>query len=139
MRRMLLLSALAAALLAATPTRADEGLVVIANAPLRGIDADVIKRIYTGRMIEIDGLVLRPINLAQGQPLRRRFLAGVLQQGDDDYVAYWTVRRYVGKGAPPRELPDAAQVIAAVRSTPGAIGYIDAADLRPGLNIVFRR
>jgi ABC-type phosphate transport system substrate-binding protein len=114
-------------------------VVVIANAPLRGVDAEAIRRIYGGRMVELDGQPLRPVQLAAGQPLRRRFAAAVLQQSDEDFIAYWTVRRYIGKGAPPRELSRSAEVIAHVQHTPGAIGYIDAADLKPGLHVLLRR
>lgn len=141
MRRHTFLAALLASALLGlgTPARAaDEGLVVVANAPLRGLDAEALKRIYTGRMIELDGQALRPVNLAPGQAARKRFLAAVLQQEEDDYLAYWTVRRYVGKGAPPRELATPAEVAAHVRATPGAIGYLDAADLKPGLVVVLR-
>lgn len=119
--------------------QADEGVVVIANAPLRGVDAEAIKRIYGGRMVELDGQPLRPVQLAAGQPLRRRFASAVLLQSDEDFIAYWTVRRYIGKGAPPRELSSSAEVIAHVQHTPGAIGYIDAADLKPGLHVLLRR
>ena len=131
--------ACAAAALGAGAARADEGLVVIANEPLRGIDADLLKRIYTGRAIEANGQALRPVNLPSTAALRQRFLTSVLQQADADYVAYWTVRRYVGKGAPPPEVASAADVIAYVQRTPGGMGYIDAADLKPGLNVVWRR
>jgi len=123
--------------------QADEGVVVIANAPLRGVDGEAIKRIYGGRMVELDGQPLRPVQLAAGQALRRRFANAVLQQSDEDFIAYWTVRRYIGKGAPPRELASSAEVIAHVQHTPGAIGYIDAADLKPdlkpGLHVLLRR
>jgi ABC-type phosphate transport system substrate-binding protein len=142
MRRITFLTALAAAAIAlAAPAlhAADDGFVVIANAPLRGIDAEALKRIYTGRMVELDGQPLRPLNLAPGQATRRRFLGALLQQSDDDYLAYWTVRRYIGKGTPPREVPGSAELIEQVQRTPGALGYIDAADLKPGMNIVFRR
>lgn len=136
--RILLLAAMGAGL-AAVPAHADEGLVVIANAPLRGIDADQLRRIYSGRTIQLEGQALQPANLAPGQPLRLRFMAQVMLQADADYIAYWTVRRYVGKGAPPREFDSVADLIRHVRSTPGALGYIDAADLVPGLHVVFRR
>jgi ABC-type phosphate transport system substrate-binding protein len=140
MQRKAFLALLGAAWLAAAlPASADEPLAVIANTPLKGIDAEALKRIYTGRTIEIDGQPLRPVNLAPGHPLRRRFLGAVLQQDEDNYAAYWTVRRYVGKGAPPRELASAAEVIEYVRSTPGAIGYVDPADVRPGVNVVWKR
>ena len=129
----------ACALALALPARADDNVVVIANAPLRGIDPEVIRRIYTGRTIEIDGQALRPVNLPAGNGLRRRFLDSLLQQGDDDYVAYWTVRRYIGKGTPPRELADAAEVVEFVRRTPGAVGYVDMADLKPGMHVLLKR
>lgn len=125
--------------LAAMPAWADDGLVVIANAPLRGIDADQLRRIYSGRTIQLDGLALQPANLAPGQALRQRFMAQVMLQADADYIAYWTVRRYVGKGAPPREFDSVAELVRHVRNTPGALGYIDAADLVPGMHVVFRR
>jgi ABC-type phosphate transport system substrate-binding protein len=130
----------ASALLGTSQTAcADTGVVVIANAALRGIDTVMLRRIYTGRMVELDGLPLRPVQLPRGQLLRQRFLTNVMEQSEDDYTAYWTVRRYIGKGAPPLELPDTAALIEHVRRTPGAIGYIDAAELRPGLNVLLRR
>ncbi|MCK6427194.1 MAG: hypothetical protein L6Q75_19225 [Burkholderiaceae bacterium] len=118
---------------------ADEGVAVIAHAPLRGLDAEAIRRIYTGRMVELDGQPLRPVQLPAGHPLRRRFASAFLQQSDEDFVAYWTVRRYIGKGAPPRELSSPAELVAHVQRTPGAIGYLDAADLRPGMHLLLRR
>lgn len=131
---------LGSALLGTSQTAcADAGVAVIANAPLRGIDAVMLRRIYTGRMVELDGLPLRPLQLLRGQPLRQRFLSSVMEQSEDDYTAYWTVRRYIGKGAPPLELPGTTELIEHVRRTPGAIGYIDAAELRPGMNVLLRR
>ncbi|WP_238455774.1 hypothetical protein [Azohydromonas lata] len=118
---------------------ADEGVAVIGNLPARALDAETLKRIYTGRTIELEGLLLRPVNLPYGHPLRRRFLSAVLQQQEDDYLAYWTVRRYIGKGAPPRELAGTAEVLVHVRNTPGAIGYVEASQLTPDLNVLLRR
>ncbi len=118
---------------------ADEGVVVIGHPGLRSLDTEALRRIYAGRTVELDGQALRPVQLSAGAALRKRFATAVLQQSDEDFIAYWTVRRYIGKGAPPRELGSAAEVIAYVQATPGALGYIDAADLRPGLQVVLRR
>jgi hypothetical protein len=65
-------------------------------------------------------------------------MAGVMQMEDDRYVAYWTVRKHVGKGTPPRELKTAAEVIEFVQATPGGLGYVLASELKPGLNVVLR-
>ena len=61
-----------------------------------------------------------------------------LNQDEDKFTAYWTVRRYIGKGAPPREMSKSSDIIRFVTSTPGAIGYIDESELRPGLNVLLR-
>jgi ABC-type phosphate transport system substrate-binding protein len=145
MKRRPILRAIGAAVatlgltLATAPARADDGLAVIAHPGVRALDAEAIRRVYSGRMVELDGQPLRPLQLAVGHPLRRRFAAAVLQQSDEDFIAYWTVRRYIGKGAPPRELGSSAEVVAQVIATPGAIGYVDATDLKPGLHVLLRR
>jgi ABC-type phosphate transport system substrate-binding protein len=134
-----LVAACAALTMLALPARADDGVVVIAHAPLRGLDAEQLKRIYAGRVVELDGQALHPVQLAGGQALRQRFHASVLRQSEDDYLAYWTVRRYIGKGTPPPELASGAEVLAFVQRTPGAIGYVDAGEIKPGVVVIFRR
>ena len=139
MQRKAFLAALAAAALsAALPARANDGLLVIAHTPLRG-DPDTLRRLYTGRAIEIDGQPAIPVHLSAANAARRRFFSAVLGQSEEDYQAYWTVRRYVGKGAPPREFATPAELVEHVRTTPGTVGYIDPADLRPGVHVIWRR
>ena len=65
-------------------------------------------------------------------------MATVMNQEDDKYIAYWTVRRHVGKGTRPRGVKSAAEMIDAVQSTPGVVGYIAVSDLRPAMNVVLR-
>jgi hypothetical protein len=115
------------------------GVVVVAHANVHKLDMPTLQRIYTGKVIEVGGVSVAPVNLQAGQPLRQKFLSDYLQQTDDAYVAYWTVRRYVGKGAPPRELSSVADVISYVQSTPGAIAYLDEADVPVSMNVVLRK
>lgn len=126
-------------LLAAFRAEAAEPQPVLIGSPgMARIDTATAARLYTGRTIEVGGRPVTVVNAPVGTPLRQRFLALVLQQDDEQYRAYWTVRRHVGKGAPPRELATSADVIAFVAGTPGAVGYIDASELRPGLNVLLR-
>jgi len=141
--RLVLISWLAACgwllLLASTDVHAAEPVpVVIAHPSVPRIDAATVARLYTGRTIELGGQPVTVVNAAPGSALRQRFLAVYLQQDEDKFRAYWTVRRHVGKGVPPRDLATTAETIELVQSTPGAIGYIDAADLRPGMHVVAR-
>lgn len=118
--------------------QADSGIVVVGHASLPRIEAALVQRLFTGRAIEVGSQLATPVNLRGGHPLRLRFLAGYLQTDEDRYRAYWTVRRHVGKGAPPREVDSVAELLDLVSRTPGAIGYVDVSDLRPGINVICR-
>ena len=122
----------------ASDVRAAGGVVVIGDARLTRLDATTLEKVYTGRVIEVDGIPVTAVNANSGSAVRNRFLQAYLNQDEDKYTAYWTVRRYIGKGASPRELRTSAEVIDFVKSTPGAIGYIDEADVPPGVNVLLR-
>lgn len=115
------------------------GVVVVAHASVRKLDLQTVQRIYAGKVVEVGGVPVLPINAPPGQSLRQRFLNDYLQLNEDSYVAYWTVRRYVGKGAPPRELSPVAEVLSQVAATPGAIAYVDEVDVPPNMNVVLRK
>jgi len=127
-------------LLAASAARgwAADGVVVIGHPTVKRLDITTVARIYTGRVIEVDGVSITAVNAKAGTTIRNRFLQVFLNQDEDKYTAYWTVRRYIGKGASPRELNKSSDIIQFVTSTPGAIGYIDETEIRPGLNVLLR-
>ncbi len=129
---------LVALALIASDARATGGVVVIGDGRLAKLDPQTLEKIYTGRVIEVDGIAVIAVNASRGSSIRDRFLQAYLHQDEDKYTAYWTVRRYIGKGASPRELPTSADVINYVNSTPGAIGYIDEADVPPGVHILLK-
>jgi hypothetical protein len=137
---LLMLQAIGMAFCAGPPARAsdDHALIVIAHAPIARVDTATLQRLYKGRAIEVGGVPVVPVHLAAGQALRGRFFAEVLNDTEEKYTAYWTVRRHIGKGIPPLELKTVADVIQHVQRTPGALGYIGASDLKPGLNVVAR-
>jgi len=122
----------------ASELNAAGGVVVIGHASLTRLDITTVERIYTGKVIEVDGIVVKPVNATSGSAVRNRFLQVYLNEDEDKYTAYWTVRRYIGKGVSPRELTNSADVINFVKSTPGAIGYIDDADVQPGVNVLLK-
>lgn len=115
-----------------------EALVLIGHPGVPHLDVSTVQRLYTGRAVEVAGAAVVVFNATPGSKLRYRFMATVLNQDDDKYVAYWTVRKHIGKGAPPREVKTAAELIDLVQSTPGAVGYVYASDLKAGLNVVLR-
>ncbi len=139
MQRRSFLLACGAALSAGTlHAQADSGIVVVGHAGLPRIDAALVQRLYTGRAIEAGGQLATVLNLRSGHPSRQRFLAAYLQTDEERYRAYWTVRRHVGKGAPPREVDGVAELLDLVARTPGAMGYVEARDIPAGSNVICR-
>ncbi|MDY7573202.1 hypothetical protein [Actimicrobium sp. CCI2.3] len=114
-------------------------IVVIGNSNVPKMDVLTVKKIYTGKFIAVAGVSVKPVAMKPGSQERIRFLKEFLDQDEEKYDAYWTVRRYIGKGTPPVDMDAAADVIRYVLITPGGIGYIDAAELQPGLNVVTRK
>lgn len=118
---------------------AEETLVFIGNGGLPRTDQSSLQRLYTGRVVSLGEQQAIPVNFPAGHPLRERFLATVMGQNEEQYTGYWLVRRYVGKGAPPKELADVDAVVAYVQATPGAVGYVPLSKVPAGGNVIFRR
>lgn len=118
---------------------AGERVVLIGHASMRKLDLVTVQRIYTGKVVEIDGNPVIPVNAPPNQVNRQHFFNDYLQQDEEKFVAYWTVRRYVGKGTPPREIGDTSALIAYIQKTPGAIGYVDDSEVTPTMNVLLRR
>jgi hypothetical protein len=115
-------------------------LIVVANADTPKFDEQTLQRIYLGKIVEIGDRPIIPVNLPKGNSLRKAFMEQVLAHPDDKFIAYWTVRRYIGQGTPPREFSTVAEQIEFLRTTPGAVGYVhDVADLKPGLRVILKK
>ncbi len=120
------------------PLRAAGNVVLIGHPSVPRLDRMAVERIYTGKIVEVGDQRIMPLDLPPDSPVRSRFLSRWLSRDEARYTAYWTVRRYVGKGVPPLEVATTADVIRLVSTKPGAVGYIDEADVTPGMNVVAR-
>lgn len=123
-------------LVLAAPDR--DALVLVAHPTVPHIDIATAQRLYSGRAVEVGNTAIVVVNAAPGSKLREQFLASVMNQDDDKYVAYWTVRKHIGKGTPPRELRSPAEILDFVQNTPGAVAYVWSSNLRPGMNVILR-
>ena len=119
---------------------AAEGLVVVAHPDTPALNEETLQRIYLGKVVEVNGHPIVPVNLKKGNVLRTAFMQQVLAQDDDKYIAYWTVRRYIGKGSPPREFATVREQLDFVRATPGAVGYLDeSTDNKQGVKALLKK
>ena len=127
-------------LVGTAPVVAGMSLMVVANLDTPSLYEDTLQKVYLGKVGEVDGHPITPVNLAKGSTLRNAFMQRYLTQDEEKFTAYWTVRRYIGKGTPPREFATIEQQLQFLQSTPGAIGYVDdSIELRQGLRMLFRK
>jgi ABC-type phosphate transport system substrate-binding protein len=116
-----------------------EDVIVIGHPDLPKLDRVTIEKLFTGRIIEINHQPAIVVNAAPGSATRQQFLMTFLAQDEDKYRAYWVVRRFIGKGTPPKDLASSREIIEFVQSQPGGIGYISAVDRTPELNVLIDR
>lgn len=115
-------------------------LMVVAHADTPTLDKETLQKIYLGKVVEVDGHRIIPVNLAKGNALRKKFMERILAQDDEKFIAYWTVRRYIGKGSPPREFGSIELQLEFLRNTPGAVGYLDdSSKIEPGLKTLLNK
>jgi len=82
-----------------------------------------------------DASPVRPIEPLDPR-LRRAFAEQVHERSPAAITAYWNALIFSGRDLPPLEKSEDADVIAYVRATPGAIGYVSAASDTGGVKVV---
>lgn len=110
-------------------------IIVIANANVPKMDTKTIAKIFTGKTVIVNNISVTPFNFDK-QSIRTSFLQKFLNMTEEEYIAYWTVRQYIGKGVEPQKLSPTQVMIEHIQNTPGAIGYISSFDFKEGLNII---
>jgi hypothetical protein len=107
-------------LLAAAGPTLGADVYVIAHTPM-SLNPEQIKEIFLGEVQFVGPIKALPIDNSVSQP---EFLSKVLKLQAVRYSALWTKKAFRdGLNAPPLKGTD-AEVIAFVRSQPGAIGYV---------------
>jgi hypothetical protein len=105
---------------AAVSGPATHEIYVIAHAGLR-LNAEDVPDIYLGEKELATGVRLEPMDNASAQ---LDFLATVLKLDVKKYNAIWTKKGFRNALNPPLVRGSDAEVIQAVKSTPGGVGYV---------------
>jgi ABC-type phosphate transport system substrate-binding protein len=83
-----------------------------------------------------DGHPILPVEPSGKSPVRQRFTLEIYGKQVIAISAYWQQMIFSGKGVPPPEKSNDADVVAFVRDTPGAIGYVWAGADLSGVKVV---
>lgn len=125
-----------ALLLIAGAARADLVVVVSSKSPVGKLDQSQVVDLFLGSSKELPGAG-RATLLAMGPPTRDEFYAKVLGKDATQMKALWSRLVFSGKGIAPKEFASAAELRSALAGNPGAIAFMDKADVDGSLKIVF--
>ena len=117
-------------LVSAMPGRAAEGFQVIVNPgnPVSSLSRDLVSRIFLKKVAKWDsGLAAAPVDQDGGSAVRAAFSKVVHGKSASAVASYWQQQIFAGREIPPAEKAGDAAVIAFVKNSPGAIGYISGA------------
>jgi ABC-type phosphate transport system substrate-binding protein len=129
--------ALAAVLLAAAPAAADGFKVVVhPDNPATELDRDTLSRLLLKKTLRWqDGVAVQPVEPAT-LPLRTAFADQVHRKSLNAVKSYWTQLIFSGRDVPPLERAGDAEVLAFVRATRGAVGYVSASADATGVKVL---
>lgn len=126
--------------LLAAPLQAEDAFRVIVNAANTGtqIKRSSLQTIFLQPAVRWpDGSRVAAVDQSTRSPVRAAFCDQVLGLALQAVQIHWMNNVRDGKGAPPPSKSSDAEVIAFVRSNPGAIGYVSAgAELDAGVKVI---
>jgi ABC-type phosphate transport system substrate-binding protein len=105
------------------------GYAVIVNEAngVSTLSAEEVSKIFFKKTHRwTNGLDVVPVDLPESAPAREAFSAAVHGKSVGAVRAFWQQQIFSGRAVPPVEKPSDEQVVAFVRATPGAIGYVSA-------------
>jgi hypothetical protein len=123
--------ALALAVLAWAPARAEEVVLVVVNpaTPVRTLSSADIRDAYLGETAFWGHVKIHPATLRVPPELFAGFLAATLAITPSAYERSWMLRVFRDGGMPPRSFDTPADLLRFVARTPGAVGFVRPADL----------
>lgn len=113
-------------------------VVVHPSSTIASLSQDEVQRIFLGKTKKFpNGDQAVPVNQDEGQAIRDTFNQKVCSKDSGQYRAYWSKLIFTGKGAPPKEVENDAEVKDLVAKNPNIIGYIDSSQVDASVKVVF--
>ena len=109
----------------------DPIIVIVNNSnPVDNLSIGELKKLFLSDRSRWDtGKSVAPVMVTAGSPERTAFLKVVCGMSDAEFGKYFLQAAFTGKSAtPPKEVSSSQSVKSTVAASPGAIGFIKAAD-----------
>lgn len=113
-------------------------IVVGAKSNLTSLSKNQVKDIFLGRVTSLpNGSLAIPLDRLESNPLREEFYFKVTNQTAAQVKAHWAKLYFTGRGVPPKEVGDSAEIKKMLNALPAAISYIDRAALDSAVKVIF--
>jgi ABC-type phosphate transport system substrate-binding protein len=138
MRTLKLLTVVGVMSLLSTPLHA-QAFKVIANSSVTTseVPAAALSKVFLKQSKKLpDGTAVTPVDLAKDSPVREAFTKAVHGRAVSAVETFWQQQIFSGKEVPPATKNSDADIIAFVKSTPGAIAYVSAGAATDGVKVI---
>ncbi|CAK0780679.1 ABC-type phosphate transport system substrate-binding protein [Gammaproteobacteria bacterium] len=120
------------------PVSADVVVVVSAKSAVNTMDKQTVSDIFLGKAGTFPGGgQALPLDQSESSGLRTEFYDKVCSKNSTQLRAYWSKQIFSGKGRPPKEVNNSAEVKQLVANNPNSIGYIDKGSVDGSVKVVF--
>ncbi|ESS70609.1 hypothetical protein MGMO_121c00050 [Methyloglobulus morosus KoM1] len=119
-------------------TQAEIVVVMSAKSNVTNLSKDNVSAIFLGKTATLpDGIQAVPIEQDAGQEAYKEFHRIVIEKSDAQLNAYWAKMVFSGKGNPPREVANNAEVLKIIAASPSMIGYLEKSAVNRTVKVVF--
>lgn len=128
----------AAALMAAGWAHADTVVVVSAKCPASALTKEQSSDIFMGKATTFPGGgSATPLDQPESSPLRDEFYTKVTGKSAAQAKSYWSKLSFTGKGTPPKEGQNSADIKRQVADNPNLVGYIEKSAVDASVKVIF--
>lgn len=111
--------------------------VIVHPSNASSFDDSTIKRIFTGKEKSFsNGNKAIPIGQEAGSAATEEFNSKVLNKSSAQLKAYWSKLIFTGKGTPPKEASNDAEVLQTVSGNPDTIGFVSSSAVTGDVKVV---
>lgn len=117
---------------------AQADVAVIAHPSLAvSVDEKTISKIYLGKLKSLPGgISVMPVGLKEGVSATKEFNDKVLGKNASQLKSYWSKRVFTGKGTPPLEVEDEAEMLKLIAANPNMIGFVEASAVSADVKVL---
>ena len=111
--------------------------VIINTANADSFDDQKIKRIYLGKIKAFsNGDRVNVLTLEDSAPETEQFRQNALKKSNSQFKSYWSKLAFTGKGTPPTEVSNSAEMINAIKADSSSIGFIDSSAVTGDVKVI---